>query len=107
MRIDLKQLDFIDKKMQEMLTDLEKTMCAEFTGTSIYRMEGDGVHTTLPVRGFDVQCRYEPLALIIMEYINTKWTYDPSRPHMKCAIWHDTGSGVHLHLQVHPATVRG
>ena len=107
MRVDLIQLEFIDRKMREMILDLEKTFCVEFTGTSIYRMDDDGVHGELPVRGTDLQCTYEPLAMVVMEYINSNWTYDPSRPSMECCIWHDAGSGFHLHLQVHPSTIRG
>lgn len=42
----------------------------------------------------------------IAEAVNREWTYDPTRPALRCCIVHDAGSGNHIHLQVHNRTVR-
>ena len=44
--------------------------------------------------------------LKITDEINKYWIYDPERPEKKVAIYHDAGSGKHIHLQVHPNTRR-
>jgi hypothetical protein len=41
----------------------------------------------------------------IVEDINNYWEYDPARPTKHCALLHDAGSGVHIHLQVSDRTV--
>lgn len=41
----------------------------------------------------------------IAEPLNSLWVYDPSRPSMLCAYADPHGTGPHLHLQVHPATI--
>ncbi|GAG88238.1 unnamed protein product, partial [marine sediment metagenome] len=35
---------------------------------------------------------------------NAHWIYDPERLEKKCAKFHNTGQGVHIHLQVHRNT---
>lgn len=70
--------------------------------------EGGGVHSTDPCRGIDLRSwiySYRKLKEI-QEYINKHWTYDPKRPTMVCCILHDTGQGIHFHLQCHPNTVK-
>lgn len=37
----------------------------------------------------------------IVEYINLQYPYDPKRPKMKSAIFHDVGLGEHIHIQVY------
>lgn len=103
MRIDTNQLEFIDKQLREILTEIEVTGI-EFTITSMYRIDDAGVHGTLPLRGIDLRCRDSEIGEFICKWINKFAVYDPSRPDMKCAIYHDIGQGAHIHLQVHPST---
>jgi hypothetical protein len=74
--------------------------------TSAYRPGDKGVHGTDPGRGFDLRTWDAPdeVWYDICETINSAWQYDPLRPHMKVAMYHDIGRGPHLHLQVHNAT---
>ena len=72
--------------------------------TSAYRPGDEGVHGTTPLRGLDMRCRDIYVGTYIANWVNEWWVYDPERPSKKCAICHDTGSGVHLHFQVHPRT---
>lgn len=70
--------------------------------------EGKGVHSTIPCRAIDLRFwiySYKELQKIMRE-INNRWVYDPQRPTMECMILHDTGGGIHIHLQVHPNTRR-
>ena len=61
-------------------------------------------HSTDPVRAFDLRSRIYDDPEKIVDDVNKHWTYDPDRPQMKCAIYHDTGRGIHLHFQVHNNT---
>lgn len=67
------------------------------------------VHMTNPLRGTDLRSRLltalQNAALVAAT--NREWTYDPKRPHLKCAQLHAVGNGAfHLHIQVHNNTVR-
>jgi len=73
--------------------------------TSAYRHGDDGVHGTWPVRGCDRRVRLPSVALYMVQYVDNLWLYDPDRPSLKCALYHDAGHGPHLHLQVHPNTI--
>ena len=107
MKIDIGQLEFIDKKLRHILTETEKHFDHEFTITSLYRIADSGVHGTLPLRGTDWRDESEELSLKVREYINNRWTYDTSRPHLDCCMYHNNrgGGGKHLHIQVHPGTI--
>ena len=48
MRIDVSQLEFIDKNLRLILLDIEKSTGVEFTITSLYRIGDVGVHGSLP-----------------------------------------------------------
>ena len=86
----------------------------ELTGkvvfTSGYRRRAihdkdSGIHTTDPLRSVDIRHYiYEKPKPLEMR-INRVWTYDPKRPNLKCAFLHDTGLGMHFHLQVHDNTI--
>lgn len=106
MKIDLEQLEFIDPQLREMAVALEVQFGVEFTVTSIYRIGDTGVHGTLPVRGLDLRCADAYFGRLVQDYVNQIWVYDPDRDHLQCCIYHDVGQGAHLHLQVHPKTVR-
>ena len=69
--------------------------------------EGDkGVHGTVPLRGLDIRCRDLCLGKCVEDWVNEHWQYDPERPDKNVCWCHDTGQGMHLHIQVHPNTVR-
>ena len=104
MRIDLGQLEFIEPKLRGMALDVEAHFDVEFTITSLYRINDNGVHGALPLRGLDLRCREPGFGKLIEKYVNTKWIYDPARTQMKCCMFHDIGQGAHIHLQVHPQT---
>jgi hypothetical protein len=73
--------------------------------TSAFRLGDSGVHGTQPVRGLDLRCWDTDLGFRVAEWVNARWAYDPDRPGKQCALYHNAGSGVHLHLQAHPKTV--
>ena len=73
--------------------------------TSAYRMGDSGVHGQIPCRGIDIRSWHYNDPQVVVDDINVHWRYDPyKRPEMMCAIYHDTGSGKHIHLQVHDNT---
>ena len=67
-----------------------------------------GVHGTLPLRATDLRCWDDDLGGRIQSWVNERWQYDPSRPHMTACMYHKNrgGDGKHLHFQVHPRTVK-
>jgi hypothetical protein len=74
--------------------------------TSLYRMDDPGVHGCLPLRGIDIRCLDDEEGANLESMVNSRWKYDPSRPHLKVCMYHDVGRGKHIHLQVHPYTER-
>lgn len=104
MKIDIGQLEFIDKKLRRLALWLEEKTGFEFTDTSIHRIGDDGVHGTLPVRGLDLRCRSQEVGITIEAMINKSWIYDPKRTGKKCCYLHGDGPELHLHLQTHPNT---
>ena len=66
------------------------------------------LHGTSPVRAIDIRewC-YSPIkAKEIEREINYRWEYDYKRTEKKVAWIHDSGKGIHFHIQVHPNTRR-
>jgi len=106
MRIDIIQLEFIHRTLRTILVELEEETGIEFTTTSLFRMGDSGVHGQLPLRGTDLRCRSMLLGQVIEDKINSEWQYDKTRPELKCALLHGEGANLHLHIQVHPNTVR-
>ena len=106
MKVDFKQLGFIHPTLRQILTRIDMIPGTEQTITSLYRIDHTGVHSTLPLRGVDLRCRVEEIGEEIAAIINELWEYDPDRPEMKCAMVHGEGGNMHLHLQVHPTTVK-
>ena len=104
--IDIAQLEFIDPKLREMVAWLEKSTGFTFTITSLYRIGDTGVHGQLPVRGIDLRCRNKVVGHELEYLVNYFWLYDPTRPIKECAFLHGVGANLHLHLQVHPNTVK-
>ena len=104
MNIDYQQLEFIDQKLRVMVRDIENETGFEFTITSLYRIGDKGNHGQLPLRAIDLRCRTLAYGAPIEEWVNNTWIYDPNRVALRCCIIHDTGHGLHFHLQVHPNT---
>jgi hypothetical protein len=82
----------------------------EPTLTSAHRKqkvwEGDsGIHMTIPCRALDFSIAGLTDPKRVTEDTNNHWEYDPGRPEMRCAICHDVGKGMHIHLQVCDSTV--
>jgi hypothetical protein len=106
MRLDIDQLEFIEERLREIVKEVESHFEVEFTVTSLYRIDDSGVHGTLPLRGIDFRCHLPEFGRLVVDYVNSRWQYDPSRPEKKCCIFHTVGKGLHLHFQTHPNTER-
>lgn len=104
MKIDLSQLEFINPILREMALSVEGHFGVEFTVTSLYRIDDNGVHGQLPLRGIDLSCHDRDLGESVENYVNSIYQYDPNRLSKKCCMYHDAGSGHHIHLQVHQNT---
>lgn len=80
-----------------------------FVMTESHRAQrnANDLHGTDPVRANDLRswCYAPGEAIEIAREINKKWQYDPRRRHKKTAIIHDSGLGIHFHIQVHPRTI--
>ena len=103
--IDLIDLEFIDKKLRDIMADVR----AEFgmlTITSLYRMKDKSVHGTLPLRAIDVRCRNHDVGKVIEKWTNKNYVYDKKRPEMNVCLYHNAGQGWHLHFQVHENTYK-
>jgi len=63
-------------------------------------------HDVDPLRAFDIRswCFADPQK--VEDAINQAWEYDPERPEMLVAKCHDTGRGIHFHIQVHDNTIK-
>ncbi len=107
MKIDIQQLEFIDKYLRNLATAIEAKFRVEFEVTSLYRIGDNGVHGTLPLRGMDLGCKDKVIGTRVEEYVNSRWVYDEDRPEKQCAKWHTVEGGTpHIHLQTHPRTER-
>jgi len=104
MKSDIAQLEYVDSKLRKLVTWLEDSTGFEFTETSRFRMNDDGVHGQLPVRGIDFRNRSREVGISIEAWVNKFWIYNPKRPQLKCCLLHGDGPNLHLHLQVHPNT---
>lgn len=106
MLLDFMQLEFIDIKMRILIKWIEDETGLCFKGTSFYRMDGEGVHSVLPLRGVDLRMRNIPIGEAIVKEINANWVYDPDRTAKSCALLHGKGANLHIHLQTHPNTIK-
>ena len=107
MKIDVGQNDLFHPKLQEILEWMEDSIGVEFLNTSNYRPDDDGVHGTIPLRGWDLRMRSETVGQAIADHVNDEWEYDPARPDYACVVLHGHGEGgLHLHVQVHDNTRR-
>jgi len=62
------------------------------------------VHGTYPLRALDIRSWVYPFPQTVCNNINAAWEYDHTRPNLKCAVYHNVGHGLHIHLQVHDNT---
>lgn len=76
---------------------------SEVTVTSAWREGDPGVHGC--GRGIDIRSRCFDDPQGIADQINVFWKYDPTRPETVCALFHDSGQGPHIHLQVCENTI--
>jgi len=77
--------------ISEMLADISMAY-GPLVVTSAHRPGDKGVHGCLPTRGLDIRSRgYDEKEICAI--VNRRWAYDPGRPNMKCAIFHDVGMG--------------
>jgi hypothetical protein len=90
-------------KIGDVLRWMESLYPGRMTITSGFR-PGVGVHGTDPCRGVDLRSHNYSAPQKICDHINQVWEYDPARPHMMVCVLHDTGQGIHFHIQVHPTT---
>lgn len=105
MKIDINQLDFINRNLRDILLFVESEAGVEVTVTSLFRIGDKGVHGTLPLRGTDIRVRNRTVGEALQEMINNSWVYDRERPYLNCAVLHGDDSDLHLHIQVHQNTV--
>ena len=73
--------------------------------TSAWRMGDPGIHGVIPLRAIDIRSTGFNNAVDTVNDINDNFIYDPDRPEMKVAIYHNVGRGWHIHIQVHPKTM--
>lgn len=71
--------------------------------TSGYR-SGNSIHGTIPCRAVDLRSWIFKDPELRANYINHMWEYDHKRPDKKVCVYHDSGRGLHFHIQVHPNT---
>ena len=69
------------------------------------KQHANDLHGVTPVRAKDIRswCYDDPRA--VAKAINDRWEYDPLRPDKVVALYHNSGQGEHIHLQVHPRTI--
>ena len=86
-------------------------MLGDVVVTSAHRSRkihgGDsGIHMAVPLRAFDLRSYIYSDPFAVQDEINANWIYDPYRPQFNVCVYHDTGRGVHFHVQTHPNTIR-
>lgn len=81
--------------------------------------DDSGIHMVNPLRAFDIRSHrwvedgqgghyasvFGVLPETVQDMVNHCWQYDMDRPHLKVCVFHDTGRGWHMHMQVHPHTL--
>ena len=63
-----------------------------------------GIHLIVPLRALDIRYYIYNDPSKLCDIINQHWVYDPRRPKLKVAVLHNTGMGMHFHIQVHERT---
>jgi hypothetical protein len=107
MRIDYKNLEYLHPMLRAVLQDIEDNLMQEEpTITSQFRIDDPGIHGTMPLRAHDLRCWDTFMGTWVERRVNERWQYDPDRPYLNVCMFHDSGQGKHLHIQVHPNTVK-
>lgn len=101
--VDYDHISFFHPRLREVMRDLEDEFGDQVI-TSLWRKEG--VHGTIPLRAVDLRCRNMAHGREIERWVNDKWIYDPTREGFEVCLYHDTGQGIHLHVQVDEHTLR-
>jgi len=112
--IQIKNIDVLESMLihpaHPKLIELLKWFSVRYSNTVFTGMfeERDypSVHSTIPVRGMDIRSRVFDDPQAVADDVNNNWIYDPDRPWLKCALYHDVGRGPHFHLQVSEKTDR-
>ncbi len=98
-----------DYEMHAIMKDLLRWINARYEPIIITcafeKRSYNSVHSTKPYRGVDIRSRVFVDPQKIVDEINEAWIYDPERLDMDCAIYHNSGRGPHIHLQVHDNTI--
>lgn len=101
------------KKAHDSLVEIIEWIAETYgiTITEFYREKrhNNDLHGTIPVRAADLRfwCyESDKFAYEIMNAINSRWQYDHYRKHKVVAKIHNSGMGIHFHIQVHERTVR-
>ena len=68
------------------------------------KRHSNDLHGEVPMRALDARSKVFDQPERIAAEINHNWQYDKARPEMLVCVYHDTGLGLHYHLQVHPNT---
>ena len=93
-----------EPKLKELLIWIENKWSNNTITCAYEKRDYSSVHSTIPLRGFDLRSRNFIDPQKIADEINSQWIYDPQRPEKKCCVFHDVGKGPHFHLQVHNDT---
>ena len=114
----MQHLSSLDTKLRQVVEDLMDVWPAKnMVITSIYRtpeedaaLGASGIHSCDPHRAIDIRITNlsggQEKADEVAGVINSIWQYDPNRTNLKVAVSKLHGSGPHLHVQVHPNTIR-
>lgn len=105
----------LDRKLTEIANRVFEFMWGRWgwepTITSIFRtkeedeeLEGHGVHPAW--RALDIRTSDEKPEAVedVVNFVNSRWHYDPVRPRLVVAYAKPHGTGPHIHLQVSWAT---
>ncbi len=73
------------------------------------KLGASGIHAAGPPwRACDAgwEDMHQEAVNIVCANINKQYQYDPKRPHLQVAYGAPHGTGLHIHYQVHPNTIR-
>ena len=104
--------NFCDVRIHPILTDVllwivDLTGEAFITSARRYKalyQKDSGIHLTDPLRAVDLRYYIYDNPSMLADTINKNWQYDNRRKALKCAVLHNTGRGMHFHMQVHDRT---
>ena len=103
-------ISLLQAEYDETLIDIIAWLAVEYPERIVitcgYRAGDKGVHGTKPCRGIDIRSWTFKHPKRVANYINLEWEYDYKRPHKVVAYVHDSGSGIHFHIQCHSNTRR-